>query len=340
LQLKAVLGARVDPLTGVISIFPDPNSAELKFSAQDQDAAHLLGYVSGTIAKAILSDASATAGVMRVVPDISLVGRLADLSPIPEIQISGVELSRIGPVTEGEGAACLSVAVDLSGSSGNGGTQVSNFLADDGYASLISNRVIAAVCTYRWRTGDYPRTINWEPMQASYKHGDKEIPISVHWQVAQTDMSDENGNVLATTRVAGTYGYDPVKDRKVTYRTASGATDRIISEDHFITGGHISLTVGRVEHAESDAPVPAEITNQLTVPAELKNLIAHWPFRLASVGSPAPLEDPGAELHVAAMRKGVSQHLSRPFAYSITGALSRRLVNAQEGLLLSGGALN
>lgn len=337
LQLKAALAVALHPTAGVISIFADPTSAKIKLDAQDEDAAHLLGSAADAIAKGILSNAGATAGVLPVVPDISLVGTLMDRSPIPEIQVSSIELRKIGPASEGIGA-CLSVAIALAGTNRGQEAQVSNFLAADQYASLISNRMIAAICRYRWRTGDYPRTQGWGLMQASY--GDNAIPILVYWLVSQKDMIDENGNVLATTRVAGTYGYDPLKDGKITYRSPSGATDRLIPEDHFLTGGHISITVEQVVHRDNSDPVPAEVIKQLTVPDEFKNLIAHWPFRLASVVPPAPLPDSNMDRHVTAMRQGVSGHLSRPFARAITGALSRRLVNGAEGYILSGGELN
>jgi hypothetical protein len=162
----------------------------------------------------------------------------------------------------------------------------------------------------------------------------------VYWRVTQQDNKDENNNILATTRVAGTYRYDPARDHKITYPTSSGAADRIIAEDHFLTGGHISIAVARVAHKDNDMPVPPEVLNQLTIPNELKNLIAHWPFRLAYVGAPMPLPDPNVESHVSAMRQGVSQHLSRPFARPSVSTLSRRVVNGQEGFILSGGALN
>jgi hypothetical protein len=227
--------------------------------------------------------------------------------------------------------------MSLAGSTQTVGTP-ENFVGSDDFGTIVSEEVVQAVASFRWRVGDHPRILAGRPTESEYDDHGTKVPVLIFPQMHQTSLTDGNATV-ASIQQAGPVTYGTSTGQYTFQMTDAVATTKPHPEDYVLLGGRGDFEIASVVRKDTMQPVPDNVRKGFGIPDELKGVLLKWPFAMSGVGTPPPAADPNVEAFLQAVRAGVTRHLSRPFAESHTVVLSYRHANGVDDYLLSRGAL-
>jgi hypothetical protein len=314
----------IDPSTQVIDVYGDLAAAIVTIDTNDAQVQFARSDLARQLEQAIRAR---SAGVQfALTPRISLVGALQAGQTVLEIEVFDV-------VVEVIPGSALAVGITLVG---NTATKVGlmNFVGLDEYAIVISGSVIKPIADFRWRIGDYPRVLSLtQPVPGAYKENGNTVDILIFTHVRQAS------NSVASLKAAGPQTYGSSTGVYTFLMTDAAATIKNHPEDYLLLGGLGSFEISRIVRKDNGQDVTAQVSGQYSIPPELQSVTFHWPFSMSFVGPPPPAADVNLESFLQSMRRGVSQHLSRPFADVHTVTLSCRDANGIENILLSRGSI-
>jgi hypothetical protein len=338
LRVRAPLTTSVEPATRVVSAGCDLGAAEVTISSADPDLQRAIPELERQFQASLSTHSAQRAGGPRVdlAPRLSLVGALRPEETVNELSLQQVS-ARVLPAASATTKPALAVSMSLAGNTGPLGVP-ENFVGSDDFGTIVSQAVVQAVASFRWRVGDHPRILAGRPTEAEYDDHGTQVPVLLFPQMHQTSLIDGNTTVASINQSGPvTYG---TSTRVFTFlMTDAMATTKPHPEDYVLLGGRGDFEIAAVLRKDTMQPAPEGVRKGFAVPDELKGVLFKWPFAMSGVGAPAPVTDANVEVFLQAMRAGVTSHLSRPFAEPRTVVLSKRSANGVDDYVLSVGAL-
>jgi hypothetical protein len=339
-RLTLPIVTSVDPSTQAINVYGDLTAATVSVVSDDAYVQIAQSDLARQLQQAIRDHAAQRPSGARLMltPRISLLGALQAGQTVRELSVSEV-IVRALPGTPSAEPYALAVGIALAGNTASK-SDLTNFLAQDEFAVVISGPVIKAMADFRWRTGDYPRVLPLtQPAPGAYKENNNTVDISIFTQIRQESALDAQGGSVASIRAAGPQTYGTSTGVYTFLMTDVDETIKNHPEDYLLLGGLGSFEVSRIVRKDNGQDVTAQVGDQYSIPKELQSVLFHWPFSMSFVGPPTPVADMNLELFIQALRHGVSQRLSRPFADAHMVSLSARHANGIENMLLSRGRI-
>jgi hypothetical protein len=306
LVISTTLAASTNSMTRAIDVTADMGGATTTFTSTDAEVNAFAGSIERAVGQS-LAKLSSPGGHVLIAPRLSLVGQLAAAGQVSEISISAVDVGVLP--ASGAHPACLWVAVRLAGTAGTAAAP-QNFLEAD-YAYLCSERVIRAICAYRWRTGEYPTGYPLPPRNDTYKGNATIKQIVINTWLVQTDIVDAQQDIVGDI-------------------TPWSATT-VRSEDYVEIGGHAYGAIDSVTDTNG-TPVAQAIRDKYgdTEPFDYR-----VPLFFSNVGPPNTSGMASFDAYLVQLRAKVSGQFSRPFVGAPTVALQKRAVNGNEKLMLT-----
>jgi hypothetical protein len=323
-RLTLPIRTSVDPSTRAIDVYGDLATATVSIVTNDAQVQFAQSDLARQLEQAIRAHSAGTR--FELVPRISLLGALQAGQTVQEIEVSDV-MVRVLP------GSALAVGIALAGNTATKAS-LTNFVGLNDYAVVISGSVIKAIADFRWRIGDYPRVLSLtQPVPGAYKENSNTVDILIFTQIRQAS------NSVAAIKAAGPKTYGTSTGVFTFLMTDVAATIKNHPEDYLLIGGLGSFEVSRIVRKDNGQDVTAQVGGQYSIPTELQSVCLHWPFSMSFVGQSSPAADANLESFLQSIRRGVSQHLSRPFADIHTISLSSRDANGIENMLLSRGSI-
>jgi hypothetical protein len=339
LRLRAPLLTWVEPGTRAVGVGCDLGAATLSLDTRDSDGQLAATELARQLRAALSSHvAQRVAGArLELAPRLSLVGALRPGETVTEVSLQQAT-AEVLAATSSSPEPVLAVAMTLVGNARTRGA-LQNFVGTDSFGAVVSGAVLRAVAAFRWRVGDHPRILLGRPNETEYTDNGTRVVLLVYPRMLQTSLVDAGGATVAALRVAGPRTYGTSTGIFTFLMTDAVASTKSHAEDHVLLGGLGDFEIASVLRKDTLQPASDKERQALEVPEELKQVLLHWTFSMSAVGAPAPVADANVEAFLQAMRSGVTQHLSRPFAASHSVVLSLRHANAVDDLLLSRGSL-
>ena len=338
MRLHAPLLTSVEPATRVVVARCDLDAAVVTMDATNSEVQRGIPEITRQFqaALAVHTTQRATGPRVDITPRLSLVGALRPGETVNEFSFQQVT-ARVVLSASTNTKPALAVAMSLVGNTGPRGVP-ENFVGVDDFGTIVSEAVVQAVAKFRWRVGDHPSILAGRPNETEYDDHGTQVPILVFAQMHQTSLMD--GNAMATSiKQSGPVTYGTSTGAFTFLMTDALATTKPHAEDYVLLGGRGDFEIAAVLLRDNLQPAPEDVRKSFEVPEELKGVLFKWPFSMSGVSTPVPVVDANLEAFLQAMRTGVTQHLSRPFARIPPAVLSHRHANAVDDYALSRGAL-